>query len=205
MSDLLPPDAGSVLCAIARRAIGNKLGSTEPHFRTADATATPDPGGEKDLGYENADSWLDHPGATFVTLTKHGALRGCIGSLTAHRPLRDDVAANAVNAAVHDPRFPALTLPELREVHLEVSVLSPPEPLPFASHADAVSRLRPRIDGVILEYGSHRGTFLPQVWEQLPHSGDFLAHLIRKAGLPPDWWDDSARLSRYTVTAFEEP
>ena len=204
MSDLLPPDAGSVLCAIARRAIAARLGVADPHFDAPVDPSHPDPGGRSDLGYRYADSWLESPGAAFVTLTKHGALRGCIGSLSAHRPLRDDVVANAVNAAVHDPRFPPLTHAELAETHIEVSVLSAPQPLPFANHADAVARLRPRVDGVILEYESHRGTFLPQVWDQLPHASDFLSHLVRKAGLPAGWWDDSARLSRYTVTAFEE-
>lgn len=205
MSDLLPPDAGTVLCAIARRAIAARLGLADPHFDTPVDPSRPDPGGRSDLGYRHADSWLESPGAAFVTLTKHGVLRGCIGTLAAHRPLRDDVAANAVNAAVHDPRFPPLTPAELGETHIEVSILSAAEAVPFANHADAVARLRPRVDGVILEYGSHRGTFLPQVWEQLPHATDFLAHLVRKAGLPAGWWDDSASLSRYTVTAFEEP
>lgn len=205
MSDLLPANAGPVLCAIARRAIAARLGVDDRLFGTADRVPTVEVGVGADLEYRNAEDWLDHPGATFVTLTKHGVLRGCIGSLEAHRSLRDDVAANAVNAAVHDPRFPALTVPELGETHIEVSVLSAPEPLPFANHADAVARLRPRVDGVILQYGNHRGTFLPQVWEQLPHAADFLAHLVRKAGLPAGWWDDSATLSRYTVTAYEEP
>jgi AmmeMemoRadiSam system protein A len=203
MSDLLPADAGTVLCAIARRAIATKLGLPDRPFATTPAAVPFGPGDA--AAHRDDDSWLHLPGAAFVTLTKHGTLRGCIGTLEAHRSLRDDVAANAVNAAVHDPRFPPLTPAELGETHIEVSVLSAPEPVPFTNHADAVSRLRPRVDGVILEYGSHRGTFLPQVWEQLPHAGDFLAHLVRKAGLPADWWDDSAHLSRYTVTAFEEP
>jgi AmmeMemoRadiSam system protein A len=204
MSDLLPADAGTVLCAIARRAIAARLGLPDRPFATTVDTV-PFGTGEASSPHRIDDSWLQPPGATFVTLTKHGALRGCIGTLEAHRSLRDDVAANAVNAAVHDPRFPPLTGAELGETHIEVSVLSNPEPLPFANHADAVARLRPRVDGVILEYGSHRGTFLPQVWEQLPHADEFLAHLVRKAGLPTGWWDDSASLSRYTVTAFEEP
>jgi AmmeMemoRadiSam system protein A len=205
MSDLLPPDAGSVLCAIARRAIAARLGMPDGPLGTATNIVPFGTGDAASPVTRSDDSWLHLPGATFVTLTKHGALRGCIGSLSAHRTLRDDVAANAVNAAVHDPRFPPLTHAELAETHIEVSVLSAPEPLPFANHADAVARLRPRLDGVILEYGSHRGTFLPQVWDQLPDASDFLVHLVRKAGLPAGWWDDSARLSRYTVTAFEEP
>jgi AmmeMemoRadiSam system protein A len=205
MSDLLPPDAGSVLCAIARRAIAAHLGISDGQIGTAIAADPSGTGTPASLGYRNDDSWLQLPGAAFVTLSTLGALRGCIGSLSAHRPLRDDVAANAVNAAVHDPRFPPLTHAELAETHIEVSVLSAPEPLPFVNHAEAVARLRPRVDGVTLEYGSHRGTFLPQVWDQLPDASDFLVHLVRKAGLPAGWWDDSARLTRYTVTAFEEP
>ena len=203
MSDLLPPDAGSVLCAIARRAIAARLGMPDTQFAAVSDTV---PFGTEDASstHRNDDSWLHLPAATFVTLTKHATLRGCIGTLSAHRSLHDDVAANAVSAALHDPRFPPLTHAELAETHIEVSILSAPEPMPFANHADAVARLRPRVDGVILEYGSHRGTFLPQVWEQLPHATDFLAHLVRKAGLPTGWWDDSAILSRYTVTAFEE-
>ena len=186
MSDL-PPEAGRVLCELARHAIKARLGAADPHLDT--------PG---------QDSWLDTPGAAFVTLTQQGALRGCIGTLTAYRPLREDVAANAVNAAIRDPRFPSLTAAELPDTDLEVSVLSAPEPYPFTDRADALSRLRPGVDGLILEYGSHRGTFLPQVWDSLSIPDEFLAHLVRKAGLPAGWWDDDARLSRYTVKAFEE-
>jgi AmmeMemoRadiSam system protein A len=148
--------------------------------------------------------WLNTPGASFVTLTQAGSLRGCIGSLEACRPLRDDVATNAANAAFRDPRFPPLTAGELAGTRIEVSVLSEPEPYPFTDRADALSRLRPGIDGLTLEYGNRRGTFLPQVWESLPEPDAFLTHLVRKAGFPPGWWDDDARLSRYTVTAFEE-
>ncbi len=129
MSDLLPADAGTVLCAIARRAIAARLGLPDRPFVTAPAVV---PFGTEDAAspHRDDDSWLHLPGATFVTLTKHGTLRGCIGTLEAHRSLRDDVAANAVNAAVHDPRFPALTPAELGETHIEVSVLSTPNPCP---------------------------------------------------------------------------
>jgi len=190
----LPLDAGPVLCAIARSAIARRLGAADPRSGTAAEATRPDP----------EDSWLDTPGAAFVTMTQQGALRGCIGSLTSSRPLREDVAANAVNAAVRDPRFPPLTAAELPDTHIEVSVLSPLEPYPFTDRADALSRLRPGVDGLTLEYGSHRGTFLPQVWDSLSEPDEFLAHLVRKAGLPAGWWDDDARLSRYTVKAFEE-
>jgi AmmeMemoRadiSam system protein A len=200
----LPPDAGPVLCEIARSAIATRVGAADPRFDAAADLSRPDPGGSEHLGYRNEDSWLDTLGATFVTLTQQGALRGCIGSLTAYRPLREDVAANAVNAALRDPRFPPLTADELPATHLEVSVLSAAEPYPFTDRADALSRLRPGVDGLILEYGSRRGTFLPQVWDSLSEPDEFLAHLVRKAGLPAGWWDDGARLSRYTVKAFEE-
>jgi AmmeMemoRadiSam system protein A len=190
----LPLGAGPVLCAIARSAIARRLGAADPRSGSAAEVTRPDP----------EDSWLDTPGAAFVTLTQQGALRGCIGSLTAHRPLREDVAANAVNAAVRDPRFPPLTTAELPDTHVEVSVLSPPEPYPFTDRADALSRLRPGVDGLTLEYANHRGTFLPQVWDSLSEPDEFLAHLVRKAGLPAGWWDDDARLSIYTVKAYEE-
>src|SRR5674476_960119 len=200
----LPPDAGPVLCEIARSAIATRVGATHPGFGRSVGENPTETAGSDPLGGEDPHPWLDTPGAAFVTLTQQGALRGCIGSLTAYRSLRDDVAANAANAAVRDPRFPPLTAAELPDTHIEVSVLSASEPYPFTDRADALSRLRPGVDGLTLEYGSHRGTFLPQVWDSLSTPDEFLAHLVRKAGLPVGWWDDDARLSRYTVKAFEE-
>jgi AmmeMemoRadiSam system protein A len=200
----LPHGAGPLLLEIAREAITRRLGSSTEGFRGVDRDHPRDSAGSVDRDPQNPHPWLDTPGAAFVTLTQHGALRGCIGSLTAYRPLREDVAANAVNAALRDPRFPPLSARELAETQIEVSVLSDPEPYPFTHRADAVSGLRPGVDGLILEYGSHRGTFLPQVWDSVSEPDDFLAHLVRKAGLPAGWWDDDARLSRYTVKAFEE-
>jgi len=200
----LPLDAGPVLCEIARSAIATRVGATDPGFGRSVGENPTETAGSDPLGGENPHAWLDTPGAAFVTLTQQGALRGCIGSLTAYRSLREDVAANAVNAAVRDPRFPALTADELPDTHIEVSVLSAPEPYPFTDRADALSRLRPGVDGLTLEYGNHRGTFLPQVWDSLSEPDEFLAHLVRKAGLPAGWWDDGARLSRYSVKAFEE-
>jgi len=200
----LPLDAGPVLCEIARSAIATRVGATDPGFGRSVGENPTETAGSDPLGGENPHAWLDTPGAAFVTLTQQGALRGCIGSLTAYRSLREDVAANAVNAAVRDPRFPTLTADELPDTHIEVSVLSAPEPYPFTDRADALSRLRPGVDGLTLEYGNHRGTFLPQVWDSLSEPDEFLAHLVRKAGLPAGWWDDDARLSRYSVKAFEE-
>ena len=143
-------------------------------------------------------------GASFVTLTQAGRLRGCIGSLRAWRPLRDDITDNAVSAALHDPRFPPLTASELPITHIEVSVLSPSTPMSFVSRDDALAKLRPGIDGVVLSVGRHRATFLPQVWEELPEPELFIGHLMRKAGLSPSYWSDKVEISRYTVTAFHE-
>jgi AmmeMemoRadiSam system protein B/AmmeMemoRadiSam system protein A len=149
-------------------------------------------------------AWLQEPGASFVTLTREDELRGCIGSLEAHRPLEIDVRENAVAAAFHDPRFMPLSRGEFDAIRVEVSLLSPTEPLEVEDEDAARAALRPHIDGVVFEYGRHRSTFLPQVWEQLPDPDEFLAYLKRKAGLPMDFWAEQVRLSRYTVTKWKE-
>ncbi|MDA8129098.1 MAG: AmmeMemoRadiSam system protein B [Betaproteobacteria bacterium] len=158
----------------------------------------------EDVPEPMVEPWMAEPGASFVTLTRQGELRGCIGTLEAHRPLAADVRENAVAAAFRDPRFTPLTRVEFDDVRVEVSVLSPPEALIVASEEHALETLRPRVDGVVFEYGYHRSTFLPQVWEQLPGPAEFLAHLKRKAGLPADFWADEVRLSRYTVKKWKE-
>lgn len=148
---------------------------------------------------------LDAPGATFVTLTLDGALRGCIGSLQAWRPLRLDVTENARASALRDPRFPALSAEEFPRIRVEVSLLGAAEPFPVEGEDDAIARLRPRVDGVILTWRDRRATFLPQVWEQIPDPHAFLAQLRRKAGLPPDFWAPDLRLARYAVDKWVEP
>lgn len=148
--------------------------------------------------------WLAGHGASFVTLTQHGQLRGCIGSLQAHRPLLLDVKYNAVAAALCDPRFAPLRASELDITEIEVSLLSAAQPLMFTDESDALSQLRPGVDGLIFEYGSFRSTFLPQVWEQLPQPRQFLAHLKRKAGLPDAFWAADVRLVRYSVEKWRE-
>ncbi|MCX7148260.1 MAG: AmmeMemoRadiSam system protein A [Rhodocyclales bacterium] len=153
---------------------------------------------------EAAHPALALPGATFVTLTQDGALRGCIGSLQAHRPLDQDVRANAVAAAFSDPRFPPLTLEEFSRTRVEVSLLTAPQPMTFSSEADALRQLRPNVDGIILIAGQRRSTFLPQVWEQLPDPRQFMAHLKQKAGLPADWWSAEVQLQRYEVQKWKE-
>ncbi|MDR1151231.1 MAG: AmmeMemoRadiSam system protein A [Bifidobacteriaceae bacterium] len=180
----LPPDAGPVLTALARAAIVGGLGGTrEP----APAPAR----------------WARELGASFVTLTARGHLRGCIGTLEAFRALDDDVRSNAVAAAFRDPRFRPVGPDEVDGLHVEVSVLSAPEPMAVSSRAEALEQLRPGVDGVILQAGSQRATFLPQVWQDLPTPAVFVAHLLAKAGLPADYAGELT-LSRYTVTAFHE-
>lgn len=149
---------------------------------------------------------LQEPGASFVTLhTRSGALRGCIGSLSAYRPLLEDVKANALAAAFEDPRFPPLTASELDRIVVEVSVLTPPQPLAYTDAEDLVRKLRPSVDGVIIERGWHRATFLPQVWEQLPTPEEFLTQLCYKAGLPGRAWrEGNLKVSIYQVQKFEE-
>ncbi|HUP97331.1 MAG TPA: AmmeMemoRadiSam system protein A [Usitatibacter sp.] len=147
--------------------------------------------------------WLREPGASFVTLRMDGELRGCIGSVDARRPLGDDVAYNAYAAAYRDPRFAPLEKGELANLAVEVSVLSARVPFAAASEEGALAALRPGVDGVYLEFDGTSATFLPQVWENLPEPLDFLTELRRKAGLPPRFWSDRVKLSRYTVDKYK--
>ena len=148
------------------------------------------------------ESWLREPGASFVTLKLDGELRGCIGSVEPHRPLALDVAHNARAAAFHDPRFPAVSAAEIPQLAIEISVLSAREPFEAASESEALAKLRPQVDGLYLEFGAMRATFLPQVWESLPDPADFLGELRRKAGLPAGFWHPGIKLSRYTVEKY---
>lgn len=179
-----PADAGTVLLPLARAAIAREFGRN--HAAAEDAP------------------WLREQGACFITLTDAGKLRGCIGTLRAHRALGDDVKANAVAAAFRDPRFKPLTIKEFAAMSVEVSVLSALEPMMFADERDALGQLRAGIDGVVFQYGHHSGTFLPQVWESYKQPAEFLAHLKYKAGLPPDFWDPEVKLSRYSVVKWRE-
>jgi len=198
-----PEYAGPVLTGLARNAIATTLGLKDRVSPNVQENLVPDVH-KPPLGSEN-EPWLSEKGASFVTLRIGGDLRGCIGSLVAYQPLKDDVRQNARAAAFEDPRFYPLSVREFEQVHIEVSVLSAPEPMPFSSREDALAKLRPGVDGVILSAGRHRATFLPQVWDELPDKEEFISHLLMKAGLPPTFWDDSVRIERYTVTAFEEP
>lgn len=178
-------EAGRTLVGMARAAVGAKLIGREA---------------PKSVGA----AWLSQPGATFVTLTQAGRLRGCIGSLAPQRPLGVDVIANAESAAFRDPRFPPITNEEWGDTQTEVSLLSTPRPIRFADEGDLLSKITPGEDGLILEAGSHRGTFLPQVWASLPDTQQFLSQLRIKAGLPPDFRLGRCRVLRYRVIKWKQ-
>ena len=179
-----PADRGALL-NLARASIRAGLEGGEPRVRATDYPAG-----------------LQAPRASFVTLNVAAQLRGCIGTLEAHQPLVLDVAQNAFAAAFRDPRFPALGRDEFARIEIHISILSVPEPVAFASEADLLARLRPGVDGLIIEEGYRRGTFLPAVWESLPEPGEFLRQLKRKAGLPADYWSAGIRIRRYTVESI---
>ncbi len=148
---------------------------------------------------------LRQKGASFVTLTIAGELRGCIGSLEAYQPLYQDVQQHAVEAALEDYRFQPVTEEELPLISIEISRLTAPEPLPYTSPTSLTGLLRPHQDGVILRDGARRATFLPQVWEQLPQPAMFLSHLCQKMGASPDLWRQKLlEVSIYRVEEFSE-
>lgn len=184
----LTPEQGLALVQLARAALHEATG----------APREPSPGTKS----------FQAPGAAFVTLTRQGELRGCIGSLEAGRALADDVRANAAAAALHDPRFTPVTAEEAPGLAVEVSVLGEPRRLACANESHALWQLRPGLDGVILacehQGRAYRSTYLPQVWEQIPGPRAFLAHLKVKAGLPFDFWSPALRLSVYPVQKFCE-
>jgi AmmeMemoRadiSam system protein A len=143
--------------------------------------------------------------ACFVTLKKDQSLRGCIGSLEAHRSLVEDVASNAFAAAFRDPRFQKLGNEELDFVDIGISVLTPGEALIFDSQQTLLDMLRPGQDGLVLQDRNARGTFLPAVWESLPQPEEFLKQLKIKAGLPADYWSETLQVWRYTTESFNAP
>jgi len=176
----------ATLLAVARNSIAYGL----QHGKAAPVTVT------------DYDPALQDTKACFVTLTIDNQLRGCIGSLQAYRPLVEDVAHNAFAAAFQDPRFPHLGSEEFEQLELHISILSIPEPIKFKDEQDLLTQLRTGVDGLILEEGFHRGTFLPQVWDSLPDPNQFLRQLKQKAGLPPDYWSKTIKMQRYTVEEF---
>jgi len=179
----------SVLPGIAREAIASELGVGDAPDREKLVAAYPE---------------LLNAGACFVTLSIHGALRGCIGSLQPYRALIDDLIGNACAAAFEDPRFAPLEAEEYARMRIEVSLLSVPEPLPYADKEELKRKIRPGVDGVVLELDGRRATFLPQVWEQLSDFEHFFAHLGMKAGLGPDVLERHPHVSIYRVEKIGE-
>jgi AmmeMemoRadiSam system protein B/AmmeMemoRadiSam system protein A len=178
-------EAGRTMLAIARASIAKALGAE---------TGMPDVSAP----------WLRQAGATFITLTKDGKLRGCVGSLAPERMLREDVAVNALGAAFRDHRFPKLSREEWPSVEVEVSLLSAPKPLRFADEIDLLAQIVPGKDGIILEHEGKRATFLPQVWEGLPETRQFLGELMKKAGIPEGTRLARCKYWRYRVAKWKQ-
>lgn len=147
---------------------------------------------------------LSEKKACFVTLTQHKQLRGCIGSIIAHRSLIDDLTSNAVSAAFHDPRFSPLRQEEFLETAIEVSLLTPPVSINYQNRNDLAKIIRPFIDGVILRLDHHQATFLPQVWDELPDFDTFFSHLGLKAGIGNDPLSYHPEIYTYQVEKYEE-
>ena len=188
-SSHLTEEQGQQLIRLARKTIAVRLGLPG---RLQDRDITTDPALQEQRG-------------TFVTLKIRGQLRGCMGCLTPSETILEGIQRNALNAAFKDPRFPALTAPELEEAEIEISILTSPQELQHDGSNDLLAKLRPNIDGVIISKGLARATFLPQVWEQLPRAEDFLAHLCRKAGLSFDEWQKGELdVATYQVQYFHE-
>ena len=187
---MLSEEQGRTLLRLARQTLEEELGQQPTDPVAPDLLRDPD---------------LRRHQGIFVTLSKEGMLRGCIGSLLGVESIVDGVRRHAVNAALHDHRFSMLSRDELPEVRIEISVLTPPENLAYTDGNDLIRQLRPRIDGVILKKGAYGATFLPQVWQQLPKPKIFLEHLCRKAGLPADCWQSGAlTVQTYQAQHFEE-
>ena len=194
-NEKLSQEQGNGLINLARKTIAGRL-------------KLPDiaPGKEDETSEESSfEPALQEKRGTFVTLKIKGQLRGCMGCLTPTETTLEGVQRNAINAAFNDPRFPALTAEELEQADIEVSILTEPQVLEYTDGDNLIAKLQPNVDGVILKQGYSRATFLPQVWEQLPRTEDFLAHLCRKAGLPDDAWQSGKlEVSTYQVQYFHE-
>ena len=199
MTDIESPPAqfsdahGRMLVDLARKTIADRLGASTAESTTAE------------LSSSFTDECFKLHCGTFVTLKINGNLRGCIGNLTSTETVLDGIKRNAVNAALHDPRFSPLSKEELDRTQIEVSILSEPQQIDYQDGEDLIGKLRAHVDGVIIRKGHASATFLPQVWDQLPETEDFLNHLCMKAGLPADAWrDEELEVLTYQVQYFEE-
>ena len=189
MNDRLSPDEQKTLLRLAREALERGVrGETPPPL---EASSLP--------------PRLQEAGATFITLTRDGELRGCIGTLEPYQPLAEDVREHAVAAALEDPRFLPVRESELDRIQIEVSRLTRPIPLEYRDADDLLSKLRPHVDGVILRDGPRRSTFLPQVWEKIPDPAEFLENLCYKMGVDPHLWRKKhLEVLVYQVEEFHE-
>jgi AmmeMemoRadiSam system protein A len=188
-TDELTEEEGRYLLALARQTIEESLFG-EKNQEQPDVDLSPK---------------LSEERGTFVTLTKNGVLRGCIGHILPQESVIEGIRVNAINAAYRDPRFPPLSKEEWKNVKVEVSILTEPRPLEYADADDLLNKLRPGIDGLIIKKGFRQATFLPQVWEQLPDKKEFLRHLCLKAGLDREAWKhEKLEVSVYQAQAFEE-
>ena len=189
----LSKEQGQLLIKLVRYTLMKELGQPVPQTKY------------NTLKSALSDASFQRTSGVFVTLTRSGQLRGCIGNLTSTDPLVSGVRRNAINAAFHDPRFAPLSASELDEIEIEISILTEPQPIEYHDADDLLNTLRPHVDGVIIRKEAASATFLPQVWEQLPRPQDFLTHLCMKAGLASDAWQHSQlEVSRYGVQYFEE-
>ncbi len=186
MESVFTDDQGRMLLQLARQTIAERLGVVCE-------------------GVDVADPAFNIECGTFVTLKKNETLRGCIGNLSASETVAAGVQRNAISAAFHDSRFSPLTATELKDVRIDISILSQPQALEYENGDDLIAKLRPGIDGVILRLDGAGATFLPQVWEQLPDPEQFLGHLCRKAGLAESAWKEShPDIEIYQVQCFSE-
>lgn len=185
--DLKPLERGQLL-GIARQSIQSGLNGDGPVNVCLDGLAHP----------------MTALFGVFVTLTRDAQLRGCIGALESSEPLVRAVSDSAYSAAFHDPRFPQLQRHELDAISIEISVLSTMQAFAVGSREELLANLQPGRDGLLLQDGHYRSTFLPQVWEQLPVPELFLGHLLAKAGLPEDHWSETLRFQRYQSMSFSE-
>lgn len=161
-------------------------------------------GGQSAISLNNLPALFSQQAASFVTLHKSGRLRGCCGSVIAHRPLIEDIWANATRSAFGDTRFQPLAEEEWKEITLSVTVLSSLQPMSFVSEADLLSQLQPHNDGLFIEDMGKSALFLPAVWETLPNKQQFLAHLKAKAGLSIDHWSKNFRANRFGTSQTNE-
>jgi AmmeMemoRadiSam system protein A len=189
MEDQLTSEEKQTLLRLAREAMQQAVaGRTMPALNLESLTAS-----------------LTADGASFITLTIDGDLRGCIGALEPYQPLAEDVREHAVAAALEDPRFPPVSREEVDRIRIEISRLTLPKSVEYTDAEDLLSRLRPHVDGVILRDGFRRATFLPQVWEKIPDKAEFLENLCYKMGAAPDVWRHKhLDVLTYKVEEFQE-